>query len=305
MKLESSQFMTEKQFPFWINHKIHTQRNTPPIHGHDFIELVYVTDGEGEHIVEGDLYQLSAGDVFIINPGEKHTYKIKQGTQLGIINCLFMPTLFDEVWLRGLGISDSMDYYYVHPFLEKCERFHHCLNLRGQEAEDILSKFEEMSFEFAAKRNGYTSLIRLQLVQLLILLSRIYVKRNVSISPTNVRNQERKIFVQRICGYLERHYDQKLTLANLSDLFNISPRHLNRIFKEETGKTVIEFVHHVRINRSKKLLLDSNEKVISIAMDVGYDDPAFFTRLFTRKVGCSPGRYRTQYKEGAVTNMDC
>ncbi|MDC3415919.1 AraC family transcriptional regulator [Aquibacillus salsiterrae] len=294
--------MSEKDFPFWINHKIHTDRNLPPIHGHDFVEVVYVTDGEAEHIFEGELYHVSAGDVFIINPGEVHTYKLKEDSQLSIINCLFMPTLFDEVWLRGLGISESMDYFYVHPFLDKSERFHRCLNLRGQEAEETYRLLQNMINEFESKRNGYATLIRLQLVQLLVQLSRMYQKVNGDSRQTNVKSEERKTFIQRICGYLERHYDQKLTLTILSELFNISSRHLNRIFKEETGKTVIEFVHQVRINRAKKLLTESDAKIICIAMDVGYDDPAFFTRLFSRMVGCSPGKYREKINGNVVVN---
>ncbi|WP_181397669.1 AraC family transcriptional regulator [Gracilibacillus dipsosauri] len=294
MRIESSLYMEEEEFPFWIDHTVHTTRNTPPIHAHDFIELVYVTEGEAEHLFEGEHYPLSKGDVFIINPGEVHTYQVKPNSELGIVNCLFMPSLFNEAWLRGLGISESMDYFYVHPFLEKCERFHRCLKLRGQEAEDIRAKLEELADEFKSKRKGYSPLIRLQLVQLLIVLSRIYVRQNVITEPLNVKAHERKMFIQRICGYLERHYDQKITIASLSELFNISTRHLNRTFKAETGKTVIEFIHHIRITRAMKLLTETNEKVIWIAMDVGYDDPAFFTRLFTRKVGCSPGKYRDQ-----------
>ncbi|MBM7570071.1 AraC-like DNA-binding protein [Aquibacillus albus] len=292
--------MSVNDFPYCINHKIHTDRNLPPIHDHDFVEIVYVTDGEAEHIFEGELYHVSAGDVFIINPGEVHTYKLEPGSKLEIVNCLFMPTLFDEVWLRGLGISESMDYFYVHPFLDKSERFHRCLNLRGQDAEEIFSLFQGMSNEFEEKKKGYSTLIRLQLVQLLVQLSRLYQKVKDSTEQVNVKTQERKTLIKRICGYLERHYDQKLSLSILSDLFNISSRHLNRIFKEETGKTVIEFVHQVRITRAKKLLTETDEKIICIAMDVGYDDPAFFTRLFSRKVGCSPGKYREKMNGNAV-----
>lgn len=290
--------MREKEFPFWINHKVHTERNIPPIHGHDFTELVYVTEGEAEHIFEGEHYVVSAGDVFIINPGEVHTYRLQPGNKLGIINCLFMPDLFDEVLLRGLGIPESMDYFYVHPFLDKNERIYHCLNnLRGQDAEHVCSLFEEMINEFEARRNGYPTLIRLQLVQLLFQLSRICGEQKSSPELLILRNQERKILTQRICGYLERHYDQKLSLKVLSELFNISARHLNRVFKEETGRTFIEFVHEIRITKAKKLFSESNEKVITIAMEVGYDDPAFFTRLFTRQVGCSPGKYRDRSKK--------
>ncbi|UOQ45799.1 AraC family transcriptional regulator [Halobacillus salinarum] len=284
--------MSEKDFPFCINRKIHTKRNLPPVHDHDFIELVYVLEGEAEHIFEREGYGIEAGDVFIINPGEVHTYKIGHGHRFEIINCLFMPTLFDEAWLRGLGISESMDYFYVHPFLNTNDRFHHCLNLRGEDAVTVLSSFETIIEEYVEKRSDYMTLIRLKLVQLLLQLSRYYGEKATFPCKASRRKQERKIFIQRICGYIERHYNQKLSLGVLSELFNISSRHLNRIFKEETGKTVIEFVHHVRINKAKKLFTDTDKKVLTIAMEVGYDDPAFFTRLFTREVGCSPGKYR-------------
>lgn len=294
LRLKSSQFIKENHFPFFINHKVHTYRNVPPLHAHDFIELVYVTEGKGDHVCDGESYPLTAGDVFIINPGEEHTYSIYRKDKLEIINCLFMPHLFDGAWLKGLGITDSMDYFYVHPFLEKSERFHHCINLRGQEADNIYRILEKMSYEYEGNQHGYESLIRLQLVQLLIELSRIYLRAKEETPKVDIKQQEKKTFINRISGYLERHYDQKLTLAALSDLFGISSRHLNRIFKEETGKTVVEFIHDIRINRAKKLLAETSEKIIIIAMEVGYEDPAFFTRLFTRKVGCSPGKYREQ-----------
>lgn len=294
MRLKSSQFIKENHFPFYIHHKVHTNQNVPPLHAHDFIELVYVTEGKGDHVCDGESYPLIAGDVFIINPGEEHTYIIDKKNKLEIVNCLFMPHLFDDVWLKGLGITESMDYFYVHPFLEKNERFHHCINLRGEEAENIYRLLEKMGYEYESAQHGYESLIRLQLVQLLIELSRIYARASDNRTKTDIKQQEKIIFVNRIVGYLERHYNQKLTLSALSDLFGISSRHLNRILKEETGKTVVEYIHEIRINRAKKILAETSEKIIIIAMEVGYEDPAFFTRLFTRKVGCSPGKYREQ-----------
>jgi AraC-like DNA-binding protein len=297
LRMIISQYIKEKEFPFCIHRYVHTDLNMPPIHGHDFVELVYVVDGEGKHIFEGDQYDVSSGNVFIINPGEVHTYHIEPGKRLEIINCLFMPSFINKVWLRNLGISESMDYYYIHPFLDKRERFHHSLHLHGKDAIRVLSLLDGISSEFEEMRTGYPTLIRMQLVQLLIQLSRIYGEQKVTSKHFTLRSQERKVLVQRICGYLERHYDQKVSLAILSDLFNISSRHLNRVFKEETGKTVIEAVHQIRIERAKSLLLESNEKVISIAMEVGYDDPAFFTRLFNRQVGCSPGKFRDSFIE--------
>jgi AraC family L-rhamnose operon regulatory protein RhaS len=64
------------------------------------------------------------------------------------------------------------------------------------------------------------------------------------------------------------------------------------LFKKETGQTVVEMVHNIRIEKAKQFLIESDEKVINVAMKVGYDDPAFFSRLFRRVVGCSPGKYK-------------
>src|SRR5690625_1373760 len=136
--------MQESTFPFWINRTFHDPGNVPPVHSHDFIELIYVVWGKAQHLFEGVRYDIRAGDIFIINPGEEHTYHMQKGEQLEIINCLFLPALIEETWLRKLGVSQSMDYFYVHPFLNKSERFYHRLNLRGQNADRVLAILEMM-----------------------------------------------------------------------------------------------------------------------------------------------------------------
>ncbi|WP_354005861.1 AraC family transcriptional regulator [Fictibacillus terranigra] len=110
------------------------------------------------------------------------------------------------------------------------------------------------------------------------------------------KSNEKNVLVHRIQGYLERHYDQKISIPELCNLFGISSRHLNRLFKQATGQTVVEVVHKIRIGieRAKYLLCDPSEKVTNVAMKVGYDDSAFFSRLFRRFVGCSPGKYKSE-----------
>jgi AraC-like DNA-binding protein len=291
-QLLSSQFIKEQSFPFWIRRYYHDHEHVPTLHGHDFVELVYVVRGEARHVFEGDCYDIRAGDVFIINPGEVHTYNIRPGRDLEIINCLFLSDLIQGNWLLDLGISQSMDYFYVHPFLDKRERFHSRLNLNGLDATRTLFLLETMINEFESRQCGCETLIRLQMLELLILLSRTYRQLEGQYSREPARNQARHLLVQRICGYLERYYDKKVSIPSLCELFNISARQLNRIFKDSLGVTVVEMIHRIRVERAKHLLMETDEKVITIAGRVGYEDPAFFSRLFLRQVGCSPGKYR-------------
>jgi AraC-like DNA-binding protein len=122
----------------------------------------------------------------------------------------------------------SMDYFYVQPFLDKRERFNHRLRLHNAEAESVLLLLEDMIKENESGHSGYAALIRLKLIELLILLSRFYHSNRYA---SHAQTPPGEIVARRICGYLERHYNQKISLPSLSNLFNISVRQLNRLFK--------------------------------------------------------------------------
>ncbi|OUS78759.1 hypothetical protein B1748_01400 [Paenibacillus sp. MY03] len=287
-QLESKNFMNA-EFPFWIHRYIHEEGVTFT-HIHDFIELVYVTSGRGHHKFEGTAYEVETGDVFIINPGESHGYIVEEGGKLEVINCLFWSSLIHDTLLQEMGITQTMDYFFVHPFLDHEERFHHRLNLKGRNADVVLTLLEAMLQENHYRDPGFEVILRIKMIELLILLSRIYHAQlnGRQMMETN----KHSLLVKRISGYLERNYEQRIGAEQLAKLFKISVRQLHRIFKLETNHSIIETLHRIRIDKAKSLLIETDEKIITIAGLLGYDDQAFFSRLFVRYVGCSPGKYR-------------
>lgn len=292
MKYLSSDHRLTDQFPFHVMRYYHDSDNIPPAHSHEFIELVYVVKGKAKHVFEGKSYPIKTNDVFIINPGEIHTFDIEPEDTLEIINCLFISTFIEDSLLKELGVSQSMDFFYIHPFLDNVERFHHFINVDGNYASRLLSIFEGMIDEYSQEKPNFSILIRLQLIELLLILSRIYNEMQLTIQHESLNKTENQKLVQRITGYLTRNYDQKISIANLCKLFSISPRHLSRLFKKETGRTVIDMLHEIRIDKAKTLLLETDYKVIEVALNIGYDDPSYFSKLFQRVVGCSPRKYK-------------
>ncbi|MCC2683623.1 MAG: AraC family transcriptional regulator [Paenibacillaceae bacterium] len=290
-ELTSSRFMKE-DFPFFIHQVSHGTKNTPALHRHDFVELVYVVRGQGSHVFEQEKYPIRAGDVFIINPGETHTYSFQEGERIEIINCLFLPGLIHDSLLRELEISQSMDYFYVHPFLDRSERFNHRLNLREEDAERVHLLLANMIKDSADPQSTGHILIRLQLIELLLLLSTYYkaMRQRKRTSESSLSNQS--MMARRIQGYMERNFDQKITLPSLAEIFNISVRQLSRVMRQSFGQSVIEMLHDIRIRRAKQLLADSDVTIAEVAGLIGYEDPVFFNRLFTRKVGSPPGKFR-------------
>ncbi|MBD2843684.1 AraC family transcriptional regulator [Paenibacillus sp. IB182496] len=92
-------------------------------------------------------------------------------------------------------------------------------------------------------------------------------------------------------AFLQAHYDEAITVAQLAGRLNLSSRQYTRLFKKLTGKTPIEFLNEYRINRSREMLLQSNVPSHHISSKIGMKDVTYFNRRFKQLVGCSPKAY--------------
>ena len=77
----------------------------------------------------------------------------------------------------------------------------------------------------------------------------------------------------------------------------LSADHLARIFKTETGETLVKYITDKRINASKELLSETKTPIAQVASEVGYDNYSYFTKIFKEKIGVSPGDYRKQHTD--------
>ncbi len=96
----------------------------------------------------------------------------------------------------------------------------------------------------------------------------------------------------RVLDYIESRLDEKLTLADIAEQANLSPFHFSRSFKRTLGISLANFVAQRRIERASGLLLHSRQPLAEIALAVGFENQASFTRRFHREIGLSPGRFR-------------
>lgn len=92
--------------------------------------------------------------------------------------------------------------------------------------------------------------------------------------------------------YLREHFREPLTAAEVAAAVGVSPSHLHRIFRAETGATLVSRVHQLRLEAAAQRLRETDQTVLTIAHEVGFTSQSHLTRLFTRHFGCAPGRYR-------------
>lgn len=105
-------------------------------------------------------------------------------------------------------------------------------------------------------------------------------------------NRER---IEQITAYIKENYSQDLSVSLLADKIYTSTSHLQRIFKQYTGKTIVEYINFIRINEATKLLSDTTWAANKIAMYVGYNSSQNFLRHFKLLTGMTPVEYRNKH----------
>jgi YesN/AraC family two-component response regulator len=101
--------------------------------------------------------------------------------------------------------------------------------------------------------------------------------------------------VYKITNHIKRNFAEKLTLDSLAKEVYLSKSYLSSIFKQETGLSLTGYITKVRIEKSKRLLMEENVSLAVIAGLCGFKDQSYFTKVFKKETGHSPKRFRTNY----------
>ncbi|CAM4515463.1 YesN/AraC family two-component response regulator [Paenibacillus endophyticus] len=101
------------------------------------------------------------------------------------------------------------------------------------------------------------------------------------------------IHAQRILAYLDKHYMQDLSLEHLAGLMDLHPHYISRLFKKETGENFVNYLNGLRIREAKKLLNHQQHLTVNaIGQRVGFESSHYFSKVFKKFTGVTPGAYR-------------
>ncbi len=95
-------------------------------------------------------------------------------------------------------------------------------------------------------------------------------------------------------AYLHHNVHKPLTLAEMAKHADLSPSHFSRLFREQTSYSPIDYFIHLKVQHACRMLFLTNMTVREIGYELGYEDPAYFSRLFKKMVGMSPNQYRNK-----------
>lgn len=103
---------------------------------------------------------------------------------------------------------------------------------------------------------------------------------------------ETQQLVRQAMVYIQKHYSDMISRQDLAQHVNISEDYLTYCFRQELGTTPIKYIQRYRVNQAKALLKNSQKTITEIALDVGFSDSGYFSRIFHRETGLSPDQFR-------------
>lgn len=116
------------------------------------------------------------------------------------------------------------------------------------------------------------------------------IGNSIAVSETKVEPQT----VSKARRYVEKHFDEPITLTKAAKVVNTSVRYFCKVFKNYTGITFVDYLTRLRVEKSKDLLLNPNRRISEAAFEVGFESLTQFNRSFKKHTGMTPTEFRSQ-----------
>lgn len=251
---------------------------------HDFCEICFVQSGEISVHLTGKKVKLCQNEIIFIEPNTEHSYYSKQGNYSKAFVVCFACSSSSIRLLKGNKFELSASQI-------------NCQNLIIEESKSTYRMNEKDQLELLQTPCfGGQQGVKVQLEYLLISLIRNYSVQNSS----NVVFLDSERFypdlVKIITEYLKSNVGCKITLDDVCSKFNYSRSFICKIFKEQTGQTLITYLNCLKIEEIKRLLSNTTLSVADISERLGYTEPKYLSSSFKKATGYTPIEYRTKLK---------
>ena len=258
---------------------------TYPEESHDFWELSYVDRGSIVEQQEGESYLVKAGEMLLCKPNAPHSCQAWQNSRASVVDVEF-------------SLAGSLPENFESRILILSEEEKHCMETIVREASETYADFDSALPAAASLEKlptapfGSEQILCNRLEELLIYACRS--DRNVqkscrllSADPTGDSGQ----LSEWVRAYIQSHYGRKLTLDQIADAHAVSVTQLKRVFRQQTGQTVMAYLSGVRIREAKRLLREGVCSISQIAEQTGFGDVHYFSAVFKKQTGMTATEY--------------
>lgn len=269
-------------YPYCL-HKRDLTNFVVPWHWHEELELGYIQEGISKIVTVGAEYTVRQGDGFFIN---SNVMCMKQNASPSV-KTIEINHIFHPVFLGG-HFKSRFETKYLNPVINNRQIEVHVIH-RGRSTANLILKnlyhLKELQNEADSEfqtRNTLSETWRLLIQEL---------RENPD--RQNIAGTEQTNRLRSMIAYINQHYPEKITLAEIAKAAGVSEREAARCFKKNIGQSPMEYLIRYRLNQSKKLLIETGMTITAICQQCGFSDSAYFGKVFRRFYGMTPGEYRS------------
>jgi AraC-like DNA-binding protein/quercetin dioxygenase-like cupin family protein len=256
----------------------------PSLHSHLGYEWYLCLSGSGAFIAGDRVHTVRPGTLIIVKPMSLHLPRSVPEEPFHRYVLTIDREFLERLWAGGGPYGGQISRWLPPAGSDSV--------LWQLNARQLLSLQEAMSLlerEIEEKRDCFELAVQSLLLQMFVGLERLKTEP----APVEYYNGDRKRLVEGILGFLTEHYREQVHTEDLCRRFHLSRSYLHRIFKQETGVSMNEFLIAYRINKAKELLKNGGDPLAEVAAAVGFQDLSHFCHMFKRLAGMTPGRFRS------------
>jgi AraC family transcriptional activator of pobA len=249
----------------------------PYPHRHDFYHIVWVTHGDGNHIIDSVSYMVKSNVIFFLAPRQIHDLDLPKDTTGYTIN--FSPEFF-FLDPANRNLSNRSVFYGANEPVQ-------ALYLTDEQAHSLENIIKEIENEYHSEFANRYEIIRAYLYIFLTHAERYACKaKKALISPHSFA------LTQKFKALLETEHVSIGSVQRYAKKLHITQQHLSEATKIATGLSATQLMHQHLVLEAKRMLGHSNSNVTWIATQLGFDDPGYFSRFFKKHVGQTPREFQ-------------
>ena len=246
-------------------------------HYHPEYEINYVENEKGTRIVGESISEYKTRDLVITGPNVFHSWQSETGGADLVVTIQFhqdiLPSSFQNKKL-------------FTPIKEMLEHSNRGIAFSDSTIQMLAPRIKSLMNE-----NGFTSFL-----DFLSILHDMSVSENQKILCSQTFSPEVDLFKSRrislACDYINKHYENKITIADLANLIGMTDTSFCHFFKKRTGKSFIDYLNDVRIGHASVQLIETTKTISEVCYNSGFNNIPNFNRFFKSKKGLTPSEFR-------------
>lgn len=249
-----------------------------PLHWHREWELIYVTAGEIDFIINGSHCTAGSGDVILMGSGALHSATSEA--------CAFQCLNFGlhELVLNVLSVREAFRLFYRNVYLPRT----HYTPSDGEICSivrEIFAAFDDTHSESFCRMSALGNVFRLFAY---ILEQKYYSENSENTSDAAQRIKQLKPVIE----YIEMHFSEEIRLVTLCEMIGMNKNYFCRFFYSLTKQTPMNYVTYYRVEQAANMLLATDMSVTDVAFRCGFNDTGYFIKCFKKIKGVTPKQFQ-------------